>query len=58
MSAAVRNEFEGLSVLLLELCREVEMLFANRFMYGILNNGRRMLEGRSQGILWSGNGND
>ena len=58
MSASVRNEFEGLSGLLLELCREMEMLFANRFMYGILNNGRRMLDGRSLGILWSGNGND
>lgn len=58
MDPDLRNRFAGLSSALMERYREMEELFANRFVSGILNNGARFVEGRSTGILWSGHGNN
>jgi hypothetical protein len=53
-----RLRFSLLSDELLEHYRKIEELFSNRFMYGILDNGKRFAEGRSSGIFWSGDGNN
>jgi hypothetical protein len=53
MDSALRSRFAELSSELVELYRKLEALFANRFVYGILNNGARFTEGRSQGIFRS-----
>lgn len=53
-----RHRYAQLSGKLIDHYRELEQRFANRFMYGILNNGARFVDGRSQGILWSGDGNN
>jgi hypothetical protein len=58
MNSAARGRFAELSMGLIGLYQKLERLFANRFVYGILNNGTRFVEGRSKGILWSGNGNN
>ncbi|GAM09523.1 hypothetical protein OR1_01802 [Geobacter sp. OR-1] len=58
MDSLTRDRFAALSADLLALYQKIEALFANRFVYGILNNGSRFKAGRSAGILWSGNGND
>lgn len=58
MDPVVRNRFAELSSTLNSLYRQIEELFANRFVSGILNNGARFAEGRSQGILWSEHGNN
>jgi hypothetical protein len=58
MDSDVRSRFSELSLELIGLYQKLERLFANRFVYGILNNGARFVEGRSKGILWSGNGNN
>ena len=53
LSAEQRIAFAALSGQLLDSCRAIEALFANRFMSGILNNGDRYLAGKSAGILWT-----
>jgi len=58
ISSVERERFADLSAKLIAVYRGLEQLFANRFVYGILNNGDRFVEGRSKGILWSGNGNN
>ncbi|MBT0663811.1 hypothetical protein KI809_05795 [Geobacter pelophilus] len=58
MDSNARARFAALSADLFVLYQRLEQLFANRFVYGILNNSRRFAEGRSIGILWSEHGND
>lgn len=58
MDPALQSRFAALSSTLLSHYRSIEELFANRFVSGILNNGTRFLEGRSQGILWSRHGDN
>lgn len=58
MTPEDRERFAELSAGLRDLYQRMEALFENRFFYGILNNGRRLVEGRSTGILRSGDGNN
>jgi len=57
MDSIRRNSFAHLTDRLLGLYREMEALFGNRFMYGLLSNGERFLDGRSAGIFRGANGN-
>lgn len=57
MDSNSRNRFAHLTDRLLGLNREIEALFGIRFMYGLLSNGERFLDGRSTGILRGENGN-
>ncbi len=56
MDSIMRSRYSGLSDRLLRLYGDIELLFGNRFMYGLLSNGERFLDGRSPGILRGDNG--
>ncbi len=57
MDAIRRNRFAHLTDKLLGFYSEIETLFGNRFMYGLLSNGERFLDGRSAAIFRGENGN-